>query len=299
MAADEAAPPNPTGPQSWTARWRRRCEWRGRLLLEGEGPRVMMGFYQFLLFLFSWGFPKTVDIPKWNQMDGLQRKFLFSMDDFGVMPFMETSWNFHMVFGCFYNCEMKHPRWLDISLNHLKSLKSPRSWLRWNLGKTLKTLAKSAFGVAETGDIKQHFWWANCSTSIVKLHFKIQVSLFPLSRTPLSLTFQHIQNSWKPWRPLCQLDLRTFGSTWRTATPEPDTGPVLSTPRLRKQRLLGLAQRWPREQLAASPNAADFQVGRFWPMMGRERERARERERERDVYIYMCVWQLICGIKMT
>ncbi|CAL1161074.1 unnamed protein product [Cladocopium goreaui] len=52
---------------------------------------------------------------------------------------------------------------------------------------------------------------------------------------------------------------RTFGGTWRTATPEPDTGPVLSTPRLRKQRLLGLAQRWPREQLAASPNAADFQ----------------------------------------
>eukprot|EP00435_Cladocopium_sp_Y103_P038267 s1028_g10.t1 len=51
----------------------------------------------------------------------------------------------------------------------------------------------------------------------------------------------------------------TFGSTWRTATPEPDTSGAASTPRLRKQRLLGLAQRWPREQLAASPNAADFQ----------------------------------------
>ena len=199
------------------------------------------------------------------------------MDDFGVMPFMETSWNFHMVYGCFYKCEMKHPRWLDISLNHLKSLKSPRSWLRR--------------GGMKFGEI--HIWcgwnrWHQATFLMGKLfHFYLLSYIskfkypFSLSWTPLSLTFQHIQNSWKPWR-LCQFDLRTFGSTWRTATPEPDTGPALSTPRLRNQRLLGLAQRWPREQLAASPNAADFQVGRFWPMMGRARD-------QRCVYIYIFI----------
>ena len=53
------------GPQSWTARWRRRCEWRGRLLLEGEGPRVMMGFYSFYCFFFHGGFLK-----RWISQNG-------------------------------------------------------------------------------------------------------------------------------------------------------------------------------------------------------------------------------------
>ena len=162
MAADEAAPPNPTGATELNCEVEEKMRMKRTPTVRRRRPKSYDGF------LHKRGISGY--IPKWNQMDGLQRKILFSMDDFGVMPFMETSWNFHMVYGCFYRCEMKHPRWLDISLNHLKSLKSPRSWLRRGGMKfaeiLLNLVVKSAFGVAETGDIKQQFWWANCSTSI-------------------------------------------------------------------------------------------------------------------------------------
>lgn len=91
MAADEAAPPNPTGATELNCEVEEKMRMKRTPAVRRRRPKSYDGFLQFLLFLFSWGFPKTVDIPKWNQMDGLQRKFLFSMDDFGVMPFMETS----------------------------------------------------------------------------------------------------------------------------------------------------------------------------------------------------------------
>ena len=53
---------------------------------------------------------------------------------------------------------------------------------------------------------------------------------------------------------------RTFGSTWRTATPPDDTA-GRGGPPLRKQRLLGWAELRPWAQLPASPNAKHFQVG--------------------------------------
>lgn len=51
---------------------------------------------------------------------------------------------------------------------------------------------------------------------------------------------------------------KTFGSTWRTATPPDDTA-GRGGPPLRKQRLLGWAELRPWAQLPASPNAKHFQ----------------------------------------
>ena len=82
MAADEAAPPKPTATEL-------NCEVEEKMRMKRtpavrrRRPKSYDGFLHVS--------PSTGYIPKWNQMDGLQRKILFSMDDFGVMPFMETS----------------------------------------------------------------------------------------------------------------------------------------------------------------------------------------------------------------
>lgn len=115
-------------------------------------------------------------------------------------------------------------------------------------------------------------WVVSAAMALLRSAMTTSSSQLPLKELKVALPLAAIADEAKtppgpamgPTELSCEVEekmrmKRTFGSTWRTATPEPDTSGAASTPRLRKQRLLGLAQRWPREQLAASPNAADFQ----------------------------------------